>query len=70
MSRSIACPPLFAGFGRRRRYVLRWRDVIEPQLPMPGFIGAPLLRANVQFLGMVKEIERRHASHNAVPAAY
>lgn len=44
-------------------FVLRWVGVIEPTLPVPGFIGAPLLRANVadQFFGMVNEIERRHA---------
>lgn len=51
-------------------YVLRWQGVIEPQLAVPGIIGAPLLRANVadQFLGMVKEIERRHAARGPVVA--
>lgn len=44
-------------------FVLRWEGIVEPQLAVPGFVGARLLRANIasQFLGMVEEIERRHA---------
>ena len=43
------------------RYILRWIGVIEPDLFLPAFMSEPLIRANVaeQFLGMVKEIERR-----------
>jgi carbon monoxide dehydrogenase subunit G len=43
------------------RYVLRWTGVIEPAIPLPGFIAVPFLRAHVadQFVAMVKEIERR-----------
>lgn len=52
-------------------YVLRWSGVIEPQLPVPGFIGVPLLRSNVadQFIGMVNEIERRDALRRPPMAA-
>ena len=44
-------------------FVLHWSGFIEPSLPLPHFIVAPLLRANIsdQFYGMVKEIERREA---------
>jgi ribosome-associated toxin RatA of RatAB toxin-antitoxin module len=54
----------------RAGFVLRWRGVIEPQLAVPGFISTPLLRANVadQFMGMVKEIERRDAVRRAAVA--
>jgi ribosome-associated toxin RatA of RatAB toxin-antitoxin module len=44
-------------------YALRWSGIIEPGVAVPGFIAAPLMRKNIseQFLGMVKEIERRAA---------
>jgi ribosome-associated toxin RatA of RatAB toxin-antitoxin module len=44
-------------------FLLRWEGVVEPRLPVPGIVGAAMMRANVakQFAGMVKEIERRHA---------
>jgi ribosome-associated toxin RatA of RatAB toxin-antitoxin module len=46
---------------------LRWRGVIEPEMPLPPLIGEMVLRANVtdQFRGMVREIERRHANSTA-----
>jgi len=46
---------------------LRWRGVIEPEMPLPPLIGEMVLRANVtdQFRGMVREIERRHANSAA-----
>jgi ribosome-associated toxin RatA of RatAB toxin-antitoxin module len=50
-------------------FVLRWEGVVEPQTPVPGIISAAMMRANVakQFLGMVKEIERRYAlQHQAL----
>lgn len=55
-----------------RGYVLRWVGIIEPELPLPGFVSAPLLRTNIadQFLGMVHEIERRHALRNATAATF
>jgi Polyketide cyclase / dehydrase and lipid transport len=45
------------------QYVLSWSGIIEPDIDLPMFISVPLLRANLaeQFLGMVKEIERREA---------
>jgi polyketide cyclase/dehydrase/lipid transport protein len=47
--------------GARDEFVLRWRGIIEPDIFLPLFITAPGLRETVadQFLGMVKEIERR-----------
>jgi ribosome-associated toxin RatA of RatAB toxin-antitoxin module len=46
------------GAGRLR---LRWSGVIEPESALPPLIGEYLMRASVenQFLGMVREIERR-----------
>ena len=43
------------------RIVLHWTGLIEPELPMPAIISEYLMRANAgdQFLGMVREIERR-----------
>jgi ribosome-associated toxin RatA of RatAB toxin-antitoxin module len=51
-------------FGTRDEFVLRWRGVIEPDIPLPVFIIAPGLRDSVtdQFLGMIREIERRRSS--------
>jgi ribosome-associated toxin RatA of RatAB toxin-antitoxin module len=47
--------------GVRDQFVLRWRGIIEPDIPLPLFITAPGLRETVgeQFLGMIREIERR-----------
>jgi ribosome-associated toxin RatA of RatAB toxin-antitoxin module len=49
--------------GRRDEFVLRWRGIIEPDIPLPLFITAPGLRETVaeQFFGMIGEIERRGA---------
>ena len=46
------------------RYVLHWTGVIEPETGLPDLIGVPLIRNSIgeQFLGMVAEIERRHAA--------
>ena len=43
--------------------MLQWRGTIEPDISLPLFITAPGLRQIVadQFLGMIKEIERRSA---------
>lgn len=45
------------------RTELRWSGLIEPAASLPPLIGVLLMRANIedQFLGMVKEIERRDA---------
>jgi ribosome-associated toxin RatA of RatAB toxin-antitoxin module len=45
------------------RIVLRWIGMIEPESGLPPLIGELLVRANIQdqFLGMVREIERRDA---------
>lgn len=50
------------------RLVLRWSGVIEPEAALPPLIGEYLMRANVedQFLGMVREIERRARDAEAV----
>ncbi|MBI1396534.1 MAG: hypothetical protein GC151_11190 [Betaproteobacteria bacterium] len=44
-------------------FILRWSGTIEPSLSLPFFVSVPLLRSNIsaQFLGMVREIERRAA---------
>jgi ribosome-associated toxin RatA of RatAB toxin-antitoxin module len=44
-------------------FILHWSGFIEPSIPLPHFITAPLMRANIsdQFHGMVAEIERRAA---------
>lgn len=49
--------------GRRDKFLLRWRGVIEPDIALPLFITVPGLRETVadQFLGMVGEIERRES---------
>jgi hypothetical protein len=51
-------------------HVLHWHGVIEPALALPSFISAPLVRASIrdQFLGMVREIERRNARRIAAAA--
>lgn len=43
------------------QYMLRWRGMIEPESYLPPLVGVAVLRANIedQFLGMVREIERR-----------
>lgn len=48
--------------------LLRWSGVIEPEAALPPLIGEYLMRANVedQFLGMVREIERRAREEEAV----
>jgi ribosome-associated toxin RatA of RatAB toxin-antitoxin module len=40
---------------------LTWSGLIEPDTPLPEFIRTPLLRRTIsdQFIGMVREIERR-----------
>ena len=45
------------------RLVLRWNGTIEPEVGLPPLIGELLMRANIkdQFLGMVREIERRES---------
>jgi len=50
--------------GTRERFVLRWQGIIEPDIPLPLFITAPGLRETVadQFVGMVREIERRRSA--------
>jgi hypothetical protein len=50
--------------GARDEFVLRWRGIIEPDIFLPLFITAPGLRETVadQFLGMVREIERRRGT--------
>jgi hypothetical protein len=48
---------------RDDKYVLRWSGLIERPSVLPPLITVPLMRSNIadQFLGMVKEIERREA---------
>ncbi len=47
--------------GRRDEFVLGWTGLIDPDMPIPGFIMAEVLKDNIsdQFLGMVREIERK-----------
>ncbi len=47
--------------GADDRSVLRWSGLIEADTPLPLFITVPIVRANVkdQFLGLIREIERR-----------
>jgi ribosome-associated toxin RatA of RatAB toxin-antitoxin module len=47
--------------GARDEFVLRWRGIIAPDIFLPSFLTLPGLRESVevQFLGMVREIERR-----------
>jgi hypothetical protein len=49
--------------GAPDEFVLRWQGIIEPDISLPLFITAPGLRGTVtdQFVGMVKEIERRQS---------
>lgn len=51
-------------------YVLRWSGIIEPATNLPFFIAIPLIRANIsdQFLGMIREIERREARRTHSPS--
>lgn len=48
-------------YGARDEFVLRWRGIVEPDIPLPFFITVPGLRDDVesQFLGMITEIEQR-----------
>jgi hypothetical protein len=50
--------------GAPDEFVLRWQGIIEPDIALPLFITAPGLRGTVtdQFVGMVREIERRQSS--------
>ena len=50
-------------YGSRDEFRLQWRGIIEPDVPLPLFLMAPGLRDAVedQFLGMIREIERRRA---------
>jgi ribosome-associated toxin RatA of RatAB toxin-antitoxin module len=43
------------------RYLLRWSGVIEPDAPLPPLLGEAVMRHTIelQFIGMVREIERR-----------
>jgi ribosome-associated toxin RatA of RatAB toxin-antitoxin module len=52
------------------RQVLRWIGTIEPESGLPPLIGELLVRANIQdqFVGMVREIERREAERRRSPA--
>lgn len=49
------------------RIVLRWNGVIEPETLLPPIIGAAVLRSTLedQFIGMVREVERREALSRA-----
>lgn len=42
---------------------LSWTGLLEPDFPLPPLLGELVMRANIedQFLGMVREIERREA---------
>lgn len=46
------------------RYILRWRGLIQPAMFLPPVLGTAVMRSNIadQFLGMVREIERREAA--------
>jgi hypothetical protein len=41
-----------------------WQGVIEPDFALPAFLEVPVMRKNIesQFVGMVREIERRAAA--------
>jgi ribosome-associated toxin RatA of RatAB toxin-antitoxin module len=45
------------------RIALSWIGLIEPDFPLPPLLGEVVMRANIedQFIGMVREIERREA---------
>lgn len=44
-------------------FTLSWAGIVEPEIVLPPDVSAFLLRSNIadQFLGMVREIERREA---------
>jgi hypothetical protein len=52
------------------RLVLRWNGIIEPEHGLPPLIGELLVRANIkhQFLGIVREIERRESERRRTAA--
>jgi ribosome-associated toxin RatA of RatAB toxin-antitoxin module len=52
------------------RIELRWIGTIEPEFGLMPLIGELLVRANIedQFLGMVREIERREAERRRNPS--
>ena len=49
--------------GAAGKLVLRWSGTIEPEHGLPALFGEFLVRANIedQFIGMVREIDRREA---------
>jgi ribosome-associated toxin RatA of RatAB toxin-antitoxin module len=49
------------------RIVLRWSGMIEPDGLLPPIIGVAVMRSNIedQFIGMVREVERREALSRA-----
>ncbi|HEY5637088.1 MAG TPA: SRPBCC family protein [Burkholderiales bacterium] len=51
--------PLAAG--ARRGFILHWTGIVEPEAGLPPLFGEVLVRSSIedQFLGMVREIERR-----------
>ena len=50
---------------------LRWVGTITPESDLPPLIGEALMRLSIkdQFVGMVREIERREAARKLVPPA-
>ena len=50
---------------------LRWVGTITPESDLPPLIGEALMRLSIkdQFIGMVREIERREAARKLVPPA-
>jgi ribosome-associated toxin RatA of RatAB toxin-antitoxin module len=61
-----------AGLGKAAggRIELRWTGTIEPEFGLTPLIGELLVRANIedQFLGMVREIDRREAERRRASA--
>jgi ribosome-associated toxin RatA of RatAB toxin-antitoxin module len=49
--------------------LLTWSGVIEPELSLPSFFEVRAMRRNIetQFIGMVREIERREAQRRKKP---
>lgn len=49
------------------QHMLRWRGLIEAEGPLPPLIGVAVMRSNIedQFIGMVREIERRRDAPGA-----